>query len=414
MIRGPHRPSASAPAPSSSPRPTGWPRTSAGRSSGSSTSRWRPDGSGARPSTRAATSRAPPTSTGGSTSIEPDEAGDALLLAGPDRMAAAASPRLGIGDGTTVVLYDDTPGLFAARAWWSLRAYGFESVRILDGGFPAWVEDGPTGLERRGHAGRRPRFTPRGPGPDAPDDGRRPRPARLARRDPRSTPARRPSTAASRATPGASATSRARSTCRSAAMNRPGGQRLRDGAELRDQLHARRTSPAAAGSSATTARASRRPSSPSCSRCSATRTSPCTTAAGPSGATGSTCRSTARLGSRAIRRQSSPRATRWPVPASWPDRDPDRRRRRSADHLRRPIWSRPAHGSTSWCGARIWARPWLTATSAAVAARPRRAVGPVGRVGDREEPPGQLVERVARLRSGSRWIVPVTRTAGPR
>jgi thiosulfate/3-mercaptopyruvate sulfurtransferase len=34
--------------------------------------------------------------------------------------------------------------LFAARAWWSLRAYGFEACRILDGGFPAWLsEDRP-------------------------------------------------------------------------------------------------------------------------------------------------------------------------------------------------------------------------------------------------------------------------------
>jgi thiosulfate/3-mercaptopyruvate sulfurtransferase len=49
--------------------------------------------------------------------------------------------RAGVGDATTLVLYDDTLGLFAARAWWSLRVYGFESARILDGGFPAWVAE---------------------------------------------------------------------------------------------------------------------------------------------------------------------------------------------------------------------------------------------------------------------------------
>ena len=40
------------------------------------------------------------------------------------------------------MVYDDTVSLFAARTWWSLRVYGLESVRILDGGYPAWQEEG--------------------------------------------------------------------------------------------------------------------------------------------------------------------------------------------------------------------------------------------------------------------------------
>ena len=67
--------------------------------------------------------------------------GEAFVLVDPDRMAAVAE-RAGIADGTTVVVYDDSQGVFAARAWWSLRAYGLESVRILDGGYPAWVAEG--------------------------------------------------------------------------------------------------------------------------------------------------------------------------------------------------------------------------------------------------------------------------------
>ncbi|MGZ8515168.1 MAG: sulfurtransferase [Candidatus Limnocylindrales bacterium] len=67
--------------------------------------------------------------------------GDAFVLVAPDRMAALAE-RAGISDGSTVVVYDDSQGVFAARAWWSLRAYGLESVRILDGGYPAWVAEG--------------------------------------------------------------------------------------------------------------------------------------------------------------------------------------------------------------------------------------------------------------------------------
>jgi thiosulfate/3-mercaptopyruvate sulfurtransferase len=67
--------------------------------------------------------------------------GEAFVLVTPDRMAAMAE-RAGISDGTTVVVYDDSQAVFAARTWWSLRAYGLESVRILDGGYPAWVIEG--------------------------------------------------------------------------------------------------------------------------------------------------------------------------------------------------------------------------------------------------------------------------------
>jgi thiosulfate/3-mercaptopyruvate sulfurtransferase len=47
-----------------------------------------------------------------------------------------------VGDDTSVVLYDDTLSYFAARVWWSLRAYGYESARILEGGYPAWQDGG--------------------------------------------------------------------------------------------------------------------------------------------------------------------------------------------------------------------------------------------------------------------------------
>ena len=72
--------------------------------------------------------------------IDPSDTGDALLLAGPEQIATALAGA-GVTDGTTVVIYDDTVGLFAARTWWSLRVYGFDSARILDGGYRAWVEE---------------------------------------------------------------------------------------------------------------------------------------------------------------------------------------------------------------------------------------------------------------------------------
>jgi len=73
--------------------------------------------------------------------VDHDEDGGVILLAGPERVAAAMA-RAGVGDGTTVVIYDDAVGLYAARVWWSLRVYGFESARILDGGSPAWIDEG--------------------------------------------------------------------------------------------------------------------------------------------------------------------------------------------------------------------------------------------------------------------------------
>jgi len=47
----------------------------------------------------------------------------------------------GFNDHSTVVLYDDGPGTFAARAWWLLAWLGKrEGVYLLDGGLRAWRE----------------------------------------------------------------------------------------------------------------------------------------------------------------------------------------------------------------------------------------------------------------------------------
>lgn len=43
----------------------------------------------------------------------------------------------GIGDGSTVVVYDDAGGVIAARLVWMLRALGREAA-VLDGGIDAW------------------------------------------------------------------------------------------------------------------------------------------------------------------------------------------------------------------------------------------------------------------------------------
>lgn len=126
--------------------------------------RWRPDGSGESVH-RAGHIPGSVHVDWRSELVDTDDDGEAIRLAAPDRIVEMTK-RAGIGDGSTAVIYDDTDGLYAARVWWSLRAYGLDGARILDGGFPAWQAEGrsisdtvmPPGL------GRLPvSFTPRNP-----------------------------------------------------------------------------------------------------------------------------------------------------------------------------------------------------------------------------------------------------------
>ena len=53
-----------------------------------------------------------------------------------------AMRRAGVRDGLPVVVYDDADSTAAARAWWLLRYFGHQPVRVLDGGFRAWAGGG--------------------------------------------------------------------------------------------------------------------------------------------------------------------------------------------------------------------------------------------------------------------------------
>ncbi|MFI6583928.1 sulfurtransferase [Embleya sp. NPDC050493] len=50
-----------------------------------------------------------------------------------------AMRRLGVSPETDVVVYDAGQSVAAARAWWLLRYFGHDRVRVLDGGFGAWT-----------------------------------------------------------------------------------------------------------------------------------------------------------------------------------------------------------------------------------------------------------------------------------
>ncbi|MFE4198203.1 sulfurtransferase [Paenarthrobacter sp. NPDC056912] len=62
-------------------------------------------------------------------------------LPSPEHFQAAAR-RWGINDADTVVAYDNSGSMAAARVWWMLRNAGVESVYLLDGGLAAWRANG--------------------------------------------------------------------------------------------------------------------------------------------------------------------------------------------------------------------------------------------------------------------------------
>lgn len=63
------------------------------------------------------------------------------LLLPPDAFAQVMS-RVGIGDETRVVAYDETDYSGAARLWWALQLYGHAQVTVLNGGLTKWLGEG--------------------------------------------------------------------------------------------------------------------------------------------------------------------------------------------------------------------------------------------------------------------------------
>jgi thiosulfate/3-mercaptopyruvate sulfurtransferase len=55
---------------------------------------------------------------------------------------AAKLAASGVANGTQVVAYDDSGGMYAVRLWWLLRWLGHDNVAVLDGGLAAWQSAG--------------------------------------------------------------------------------------------------------------------------------------------------------------------------------------------------------------------------------------------------------------------------------
>lgn len=81
-----------------------------------------------------------------------DRAASWLYMMPPAEQMAAAMARLGVGEGTRVVLYDRAVNMWAARVWWMLRAVGFDRAAVLNGGWTKWtVEARPVSTDPCGY-----------------------------------------------------------------------------------------------------------------------------------------------------------------------------------------------------------------------------------------------------------------------
>jgi thiosulfate/3-mercaptopyruvate sulfurtransferase len=63
------------------------------------------------------------------------------MLPSPEKFASRMQS-LGLGDGSRIVVYDDSPFHSAARAWWMFMLFGAHDVAILDGGVAKWKAEG--------------------------------------------------------------------------------------------------------------------------------------------------------------------------------------------------------------------------------------------------------------------------------
>ena len=63
------------------------------------------------------------------------------MLPPPEKFASRMQA-LGLGDGSRIVVYDNSPLHSAARAWWMLTLFGAHEVMVLDGGFAKWQAEG--------------------------------------------------------------------------------------------------------------------------------------------------------------------------------------------------------------------------------------------------------------------------------
>jgi thiosulfate/3-mercaptopyruvate sulfurtransferase len=71
-----------------------------------------------------------------------DRGAEVPITLAPPEVFAADATRLGIGEETVVVAYDEYHNVLAGRIVWVLRSYGHRAAHVLDGGLAAWTDAG--------------------------------------------------------------------------------------------------------------------------------------------------------------------------------------------------------------------------------------------------------------------------------
>lgn len=63
------------------------------------------------------------------------------MLPSPEKFSSRVR-KLGLGDGSHLVIYDNSDVRSAARVWWMFRYFGYRDVCVLDGGLAKWMTEG--------------------------------------------------------------------------------------------------------------------------------------------------------------------------------------------------------------------------------------------------------------------------------
>ncbi len=81
------------------------------------------------------------------------------MLPSPEKFSLRVR-KLGLGDGTRIVIYDGSGLSSAARVWWMFKTFGHDAVAVLDGGLPRWAAEGKP-LSNMPENSRERHFTPK-------------------------------------------------------------------------------------------------------------------------------------------------------------------------------------------------------------------------------------------------------------